>query len=201
MPRGMAPRYRSTPAFTSTVRNTARPEYNRGDRGNRDGRDHRERYRPAYGSGFGYGLYPGLGWYDPYLFDDADDSGYDDAAAYPANQYDQNAVNGGYDGQSPDQGPYEQGPYQTPYPGPPIPYRMQPPVAVPSSAPASESGESITLVFRDGRPSEQIHNYILSRTTLSVLDQHRQDIPVDALDLAATQKANREAGVDFRLPQ
>ena len=29
MPRGMAPRYRSTPAFTSTVRNTARPEYNR----------------------------------------------------------------------------------------------------------------------------------------------------------------------------
>jgi hypothetical protein len=78
---------------------------------------------------------------------------------------------------------------------------MQPPVAVPSSAPASESGESVTLVFKDGRPSEQIHNYILSRTTLSVLDQHRQDIPVDALDLAATQKANREAGVDFRLPQ
>jgi hypothetical protein len=206
----MAPRYRGTPAFTSTVRNTARPEYNRGDRGNRDGRDHRERYRPAYASGFGYGLYPGLGyaglgWYDPYLFDYADDSGYDDAAAYPANQpanqYDQSAGSIGYDGQQPDQGPYEQGPYQGPYQGPPIPYRVQPRAAEPPSAPASESNESVTLVFKDGRPTEQIHNYILSRTTLSVLDQHHQEIPVDDLDLVATQRANREAGVDFHLPE
>ena len=203
---GMAPRYRSTPAFTSTVRNTARPEYNRGDGGRRNGRDHRERYRSAYASGFGYGLYPGLGypglgWYDPYLFDDADDSGYDDATAYPANQYDQSAGNGGYDGQQPDQGPYEQGPYPAPYQGPPIPYRVQPRAAAPASAQASESNESVTLVFKDGRPTEQIHNYILSRTTLSVLDQHHQEIPVDDLDLVATQRANREAGVDFHLPQ
>ena len=205
-PRGMAPRYRSAPAFTPTVRNMARPEYNRGYRGNRDSRDHRRRYRPSYTSAFGYGIYPGLGWYDPYLFDYADDNGYgdSDSATYP---YDQNAVNGGYDSQPPDQGQYEQGQYdqgqyaQGPYQGPPIPYRSQPPTPAPSSAPSSESGESVTLVFKDGRPSEQIHNYILSRTTLSVLDQHRQDIPVSDLDLTAMQKANREAGVNFSLPR
>jgi hypothetical protein len=141
-----------------------------------------------------------LGWYDPYLFDYADDNGYDDAAAYP---YDQSAESGGYNGQQPDQGSYEQGPYeQGPYQGPPIPYQPQPQphTAAPSSAPASETGEAVTLVFKDGRPSEQIHNYILSRTTLSVLDQHHQEIPVGDLDLAATQKANRDAGVDFSLP-
>ncbi len=56
------------------------------------------------------------------------------------------------------------------------------------------------LVFKDGRPSLEIHNYALTRTTLYVLDQHHRDIPVDDIDLAATQKANRDAGVDFRIP-
>jgi hypothetical protein len=58
----------------------------------------------------------------------------------------------------------------------------------------------VTLVFKDGRPEQQIHNYILSRTTLSVLDGQRQVIQVRELDLAATVKVNREAGVDFKLP-
>ena len=64
-----------------------------------------------------------------------------------------------------------------------------------------ESEDAVTLVFKDGRPSEQIHNYILTRTTLYVRDQHHRDIPLDQLDFAATQKLNRDAGVDFQLPE
>jgi hypothetical protein len=97
-----------------------------------------------------------------------------------------------YDGQpQPDQSGQDQAgplsPYP-PYPGPPQPI----------SAPASQ--EAVTLVFADGRPSEQIHNYMLTRTTLFVLDEHHRDIPLNQLDLAATAKVNHDAGVDFQLP-
>jgi hypothetical protein len=69
------------------------------------------------------------------------------------------------------------------------------------SSSALESEDAVTLVFKDGRPPEQIHNYLLTRTTLYVRDQHRRDIPLDQLDLAATQKSNHDAGVDFQLPE
>jgi len=38
-----------------------------------------------------------------------------------------------------------------------------------------------------------------AQAEVNVLDGHHRDIPVDQLDLAATAKANREAGIDFRL--
>ncbi|MGA2753230.1 MAG: hypothetical protein ABSE53_05635 [Terracidiphilus sp.] len=77
--------------------------------------------------------------------------------------------------------------------------------AWPSSNPpqpdaASESGEPVTIVFNDGRLPEQIHNYLLTPTTLYILDQHHQEIPIDHLDLVATEKVNRDAGADFSLP-
>jgi len=68
-----------------------------------------------------------------------------------------------------------------------------------SAAPASAEAP-ITLVFRDGRPNEKIHNYMLTATTLSVLDQQRWDIPLDEIDLAATAQVNLEAGVEFAVP-
>ena len=64
----------------------------------------------------------------------------------------------------------------------------------------NEKGGPVTLVFKDGRPPQQIHNYLLTATTLSVLDQRRQEIPVDQIDLAATAKVNRAAGASFALP-
>ena len=67
-------------------------------------------------------------------------------------------------------------------------------------APESEAENAVTLVFKDGRPSEEIHNYMLTRTTLYVQDEHRREISVDEIDLTATQKANKDAGVEFRLP-
>ena len=59
----------------------------------------------------------------------------------------------------------------------------------------------MTLIFKDGRPTLQIHNYMLTRTTLYVQDQHLREIPVDQLDLVAMAKVNQDAGVDFQLPQ
>jgi hypothetical protein len=71
----------------------------------------------------------------------------------------------------------------------------------PGSQPALGSEGAVTLVFKDGRPPEQIHNYLLTRNTLYVQDQKHQEIPTDQLDLVATAKVNEDAGVDFRLPE
>jgi len=67
-------------------------------------------------------------------------------------------------------------------------------------SPSPESAEAVTLVFKDGRPPEQIHSYILTRNMVYVRDPHPRDIPTDQLDLAATAKVNQDAGVDFQLP-
>lgn len=156
----------------------------------RDGSNHRRPYRRAYQSGSFYGgSYYGIapwvgstGWIGPDYSGYSDDAGYDDATVSPGY--------GGGDG-------YEPQP-AGPEPLPPVPYQASPDVERSSAVP--EKTEAVTLVFKDGRPSEQIHNYILSRSMLSVLDAGHRDIPVDQLDLAATEKANREAGVEFRLP-
>lgn len=60
---------------------------------------------------------------------------------------------------------------------------------------------AVTLVFKDGRSPEKIHNYALTRTMLYVTDAQPQEIPVADLDLPATEKVNNEAGVKFQLPK
>jgi hypothetical protein len=67
-------------------------------------------------------------------------------------------------------------------------------------APPPEPQPPLTLVFKDGRPAEQIHNYMLTRTTLYVQDDHYREIAVGDLDLPATEKANKDAGVGFQMP-
>jgi hypothetical protein len=57
------------------------------------------------------------------------------------------------------------------------------------------------LIFKDGRPPVEIHNYALTADTLYAMDGNsRQEIPLSALDVQATVEANRAAGVDFSLP-
>jgi hypothetical protein len=57
------------------------------------------------------------------------------------------------------------------------------------------------LIFKDGRPSTQVHNYALTAGTLYALDgESRQEIPLSLLNVPATVEANRAAGVDFALP-
>ena len=138
--------------------------------------------RPGYLGSAGY-IAPGYGWGYPFLPWYPDDSDYDDSYAAPS---------------QPDEG-YDAEP---PYPLPPEPSEIYPPAAA-QPGPASEpsSDETVTLVFKDGRAPLQIHDYLLTHNTLYVWDRHQLVIPTDQLDAAATAKANRDAGVDFQLPE
>ena len=68
------------------------------------------------------------------------------------------------------------------------------------SAPEPGELEPVTLVFKDGRPNEQIRNYMITRNSLYIHDGRTRVIPIDDIDVAATQKANQEAGIDFEVP-
>jgi hypothetical protein len=72
------------------------------------------------------------------------------------------------------------------------------------NAPEKDTREPVTLIYKDGR-AEKILNYLLSPTLLCILDGNRdsrfRDIPVEELDLEATQKANLAVGIDFSLPK
>jgi hypothetical protein len=82
---------------------------------------------------------------------------------------------------------------QYPQPGEPAPESR-----VPSTA---ANPETVTLIFNNGQPPEQIQNYLATHTTLMVFDgTRRREIPVAELDVPATIKANRAAGIDFSLP-
>jgi len=177
------------------------------------GRDRRFGWGAPYWGGYvspylpGYFDYP---WYDfGYGSDDFDsDNGqnYANDNGYGGSPYDPGDPGqgdpGGYYGAQPyPPQPYPQQQYAPPYPQ----QQFAPPVSAPPSgpataAPAASSESPITVVFKDGRPPEKVQNYLLTSTTLSVLDQHRHDIPVDQIDLAATAKVNRDAGSDFLLP-
>ena len=59
----------------------------------------------------------------------------------------------------------------------------------------------VTLVFNDGRPLMKVHSYVLTASSVFVAEHgHQRVIPVTELDLPATVKQNREAGVEFALP-
>ena len=75
----------------------------------------------------------------------------------------------GYAAQAPDQG--------QPPPLPSWPATYAPQVS-PAQSPVPEREEAVTLVFKDGRSPEQIHNYMLTQTTLYVLDPKRREIPL-----------------------
>jgi hypothetical protein len=59
----------------------------------------------------------------------------------------------------------------------------------------------VTLVFNDGRPPLQVHDYALTGSSVFVAENGQQRvIPITDLDLPATIAQNRQAGVDFELP-
>lgn len=179
--------------------------YTMGNPGNRSARpmylggrtagsgNHRPPFRPPYRSSYGIHYGVPLGWpgYAPWLglgywdYPQADAAEYDDsqAVADQAPPY-----YNGYDPQSDPQ-------FATPDYG----EQAQPRPYYQPSSPALPQ-EAVTLVFKDGHPSEQIHNYLLSRDKISIWDQHPHEIPLSQLDLEATKKVNRDAGVDFNLP-
>ncbi|WP_263365302.1 hypothetical protein [Edaphobacter bradus] len=94
--------------------------------------------------------------------------------------------NAQYDSEDKDNAPTQSnGPaYQTPYVPP---------------APEPE----LTVIFKDGH-SLKIRNYALTASTLIVLDrvssEHQNLIPLDEVDVSATQRTARDAGLDFTPP-
>jgi hypothetical protein len=148
-------------------------------------RHYRRPYIPVYGTGVPYGV---PGWVGAYPYGYAD-NGYDDSTDSDDAQA---AANAGPDDNNA-QPPLE--PYQ-----PPALEPWQPDSVIPHPPSAPGSEDAVTLIFKDGRPPEKIHNYLLTRTTLYVNDSYHRDIPTSQLDLVATAKVNHDAGVDFRLP-
>jgi hypothetical protein len=201
-PYNSAPRYSGNRSFaanrgfaTRAPGSFARPAY-RTSGPYRD--DHfRRPYRSPYGYGYGAAPWVYAPWFIPDDLDDAsfydNSDNYDNGSDVPPSNY----VTPYYPPDSYDQQPYPPQ-YQQDQSAPRPSYQPSPAASQPSAAPIPQS--TVTLVFKDGRPSEQIHNYLLSRDSISVWDQHPRVIPIDQLDLDATEKANRDAGVDFHLP-
>ena len=196
--RAFAPSY-SLHTSRSLSPGARRPEY--GSHRRPEYPDHHHPHRPIYNYGgtFYTGTVLPYGFYDPYwssapgfLYDNSYDAGADQAAyTNPAYDEGSNYVT-------------EPAPEAAEPPNPadsnsPYSYGSPQPSTEPQAAPPPQ--EALTLVFSNGAPSQQIHNYILCRSTLTVLDGPRREIPIAELDLAATEKANRAAGIDFRLPQ
>jgi len=189
-------RARQMPGLRRDVSRPAYPtsgssHYGQNGHDGHDGHDHggHDHYRHAYVSVYSYGYPYGYGfvpWVAPW--GGWIGSGYSDDNGY----YDDSAINSGYQ----DAGYYSQ-PVQDQWPEPRPAYQPQ---TVESLSPQTEPSPAATLIFKDGRAPEQIHNYLLSRTTVFVMDKPQREIPVAQLDVAATEKVNRGYGVDFHLP-
>lgn len=150
-----------------------------------------------YGYGWGYPYY-GLGYSG--FFNDSDNYDSQQPAYYAAPQP-QDYYNLPYQQPPPDD-QQEQPATPDSYPQQPYPQQPNAAVLVPYVAAPSlpSAGPALTVVFKDGRPPEQVYNYLLTANTLTVLDQNRRDIPVDQINLEATARVNIQAGVEFSLP-
>jgi hypothetical protein len=187
--------YRSS-RYGSAFRSPYRSGF--GDRGRDRDRDDRFRRR-FFPGGFLYPDWIGLGplgcYGDSSVYGEEDFGDYGPDCYQPQSaQADQPVIYGDDQGETPAPPPdYAPPTYQRP--------DYDPPAQTPRSSPAPTSQIATTIVFKDGRPAEQIHNYALTQTNLYVMDQQRRDIPLDQIDLAATEKANRAAGIEFQVPQ
>jgi hypothetical protein len=169
---------------TGTVPSAA---WNRGGDRNRDLYAARRRsfenwYVNNYPTWLGYG-YPYV--IDPGFYDwgdsdnSADNSAYDQSGAAP--YYLAPYPDYGYG--APDETPQEG------VPGGNLPANAQVPE------------QPLTVIFSSGRSPVKIQNYMMNAKVLIDLDsQHYEQIPIDQIDVAATQRVNRAAGVGFEIP-
>jgi hypothetical protein len=113
---------------------------------------------------------------------------------------------GFYDWGDPDNSAYDQGGalplYPAPYSdegyGPP----SQQPATAGSTSPSTSSLEQfLTVIFKSDRAPVKVLNYMMTAKVLTDLDsQHYEQIPMDQIDLAATQRVNSAVGVEFQIP-
>ena len=174
--RSFAPGYRVNPGLNAGA------NY----RGRSRGRD---RYRSPY-RGYGYAVYPYYNSWEvlPWDLGYPDFTGYGDnsaAAQSEAPEQDYASAPPPDNDYRPD---YGAAPYQA---------------AAPVDSTALAAEPQLTLIFKDGRQLP-IRNYALTGDAVIVLDQaetgRQQSIPLADLDLAATEKAAEQAGLDFTPP-
>jgi len=154
--------------------------------------EHNDGHRPPYHSNYGhtYSVYSAP-YYPPYAWPwfggwpyfgnwDSDYGFSSDTSAAPDQSYAQPEP-------APEEEPQARPAYQS--------------EIVPVGAPGPEP--ALTIVYKDGH-SQQVHNYVLTQTTLLLLDDassgRTQQVSLQEVDLSATERANRAAGVDFRVP-
>lgn len=188
----------SRPSYSYQSMNAARSrswDQGRGHDRDRDRFDRRRRDFAGWYSSL-YPVWPGYPYIiDPGFYDwgEPDDSASDQGGPSPegAAPY-------------PDEGYGAPGPYPGPQYSedlPPwIPPGTQAEATTPPvvSAPAPE--EPLTVIFKNGRAPVKIHNYMITAKTLTDLDSHHyEQIPLDQIDIAATQRANSAAGISFEV--
>jgi hypothetical protein len=147
-------------------------------------------FRPWFG--YGYPVYYS-GYYDPLLWGSASSYyAYDNSNAYGA-YYDQtqqlqrqiNRLEDEVDRLHDEQ-----------YAQPATP----PPAATPPFPAKPEPASLTVLIFKD-QHREEVKNYaVVGRTVWIFSEQRARKIPLDQLDIPATQQANDERGLDFRIP-
>jgi len=154
-------------------------------------------FRPWFG--FGYpGYYAYAGYYDPLLWGSASSYSNDNSSEYNAyydkNQQLQQQINRLQD----EVDRLREERYAEPA-APRSPPAAQAPAA--PRAPSKPETASLTvLIFKD-QHREEVHNYAVVGSTLWVFSEQRaRKIPLDQLDVPATQQANDERGLDFRVP-
>ncbi len=162
----------------------------------------------CWGGNCGYGGYGGWGYpylgggIDPYWWWDNGDSDSDSSADQPAPYY---GSDDGLANQMQQQGipmrpvpDYGSQDYDPNY-NPNYHARSTPPVQ-PQQQEHTQAAPATVLVFRD-QHQEQVQNYaIVAQTLWNFTSGHTQKIPLSDLDIPATQKANEDQGVEFRLP-
>jgi hypothetical protein len=175
-----------------------RPGY--GDHGRHRDRDHDGWRRGWYAGSYGY-AYPGYLYSYPYVINsgfydwgDSGDSGYG-ADSSASQGYAEAVPNPGYDaGTEPMQG-------QTFSQTPVADARMPRPAYAGMSTASPEPEQPITVIFKDGRAPKTMQNYMMNSRTLTDLDQqHYEQIPLDQIDIAATEHTNRARGLEFQVP-
>jgi len=180
---------RSMGARPSSAQNRAS---NRGRNSNRDlyaarRRSFRNWYVNTYPAWPGYG-YPYV--IDPGFYDwgDSDDSADNEGGAAPYYPGPYSDYGYGAPGETPREGfAAESAPYQ-------------PSAAIEPAAP-SVPGQTLTVIFRSGRAPVKMENYMMTARVLTDLDsRHYEQIPIDQIDIAATQQINGAAGVRFNIP-
>lgn len=113
---------------------------------------------------------------------------------------------GFYDWGDSDNSAYDQGATPPPYP---VPYAdegygapsQQSTNGGPATPSASSPEQFLTVIFKSGRAPVKVQNYMMTARVLTDLDsQHYEQIPLEQIDLAATQRINSAAGMEFQIP-